>query len=306
MQTQPETRVNVFEEIFLVFLGLGTLVGVVVIAYTLYNAYKYRDHDDRKPDEDLPTLGELPTGGGSGKKLFVSFGLSAIIVISLVVWTYGMLLYVEEGPDGNPGDDAIEVDVEGFAFGWDFYYENGVETGGELVVPEGQTVWLNVTATDVWHSFGITEQRVKADAIPGEYDETWFIAEEEGEYLIECFELCGPGHSAMEATLNVTDEATYEEWLEEQAAEMEEEEEADEEADEDEANGDDEADEEADEDEANGDDEADDANGDDEADDANGDDENGDDENGDEETDNETDDEAGDDEGGDVDDGGED
>ncbi len=210
------TRVDVFEDIFLVFLGLGTLVGIIVITYTLYNAYKYRDTGDAKADEDLPTLGELPTGGTGGKKLFLSFFLSAIIVISLVLWTYGMLLYVEEGPDGNPGDDALEVDVEGFAFGWNFYYEDGVESSGEMVVPAGETVWIETSATDVWHAFGVSELRVKADAIPGETDETWFVAEEEGEYLIECFELCGAGHSGMEGTLNVTSEAEYEQWHEDQ------------------------------------------------------------------------------------------
>lgn len=209
------TRVDVFEDIFLVFLGLGTLVGIIVITYTLYNAYKYRDDGTRDPDENLPTLGELPTGGSGGKKLFLSFILSAIIVISLVLWTYGMLLYVEDGPQ-EPGEDAIEVDVEGFAFGWSFYYENGVESSNEMVVPADTPIWIETTATDVWHAFGVSELRVKSDAIPGETDVTWFVAEDEGEYLIECFELCGPGHSAMEGTLTVKSEAEYEQWLEDQ------------------------------------------------------------------------------------------
>ncbi|PSP83957.1 cytochrome c oxidase subunit II, partial [Halobacteriales archaeon QH_8_68_33] len=82
---------EVFQRIFLVFLGLGTLVGTVVISYTLYNAYKYRYREDADPapDADRPELGEVPEGGGKGKKLFLSFGLSAIIVLSLVAWTYG-------------------------------------------------------------------------------------------------------------------------------------------------------------------------------------------------------------------------
>ncbi len=210
-----QTRVDVFDEIFLVFLGLGTLVGIVVISYTLYNAYKYRDVDGREKDEDLPTLGELPTGGGGGKKLFVSFGLSAIIVISLIVWTYGMLLYVEDGPD-SPGEDAIEVNVEGYTFAWDFEYENGVTSTGEMAVPVDTTVWIDVTSRDVWHTFGSQELRVKADAIPGETDRTWFIAEETGEYQIECFELCGPGHSGMNADLIVMEEDEFQNWLDEQ------------------------------------------------------------------------------------------
>ncbi len=211
------TRVDVFEDIFLVFLALGTLVGIIVVSYTLYNAYKYRDTEDRTDDENLPALGELPTGGGSGKKLFVSFILSAIVVIALIVWTYGMLLYVEDGPD-ELDEDAIEVDVQGATFSWSYEYDNGLEPN-QLVVPADEPVQISVTSIDVWHTFGITQERVKADAIPGETDETWFIAEEPGEYenAIECFELCGAGHSAMDDDLRVLDDQeAYEDWVDEQ------------------------------------------------------------------------------------------
>ncbi|EMA38764.1 cytochrome c oxidase subunit II [Halobiforma nitratireducens] len=220
MEVVPRTRIDVFEDIFLVFLGLGTLVGIVVVAYTLYNAYKYRDTEDRPEDEDLPSVGELPTGGKGGKKLFLSFGLSAIIVISLVVWTYGMLLYVEDPGFDNPDDDAIEIDVEGWAFDWGYEYDNGLEQTSfdddGLVIPADTPILIEVTANDVWHTFGISDLRVKADAIPGEYDETWFVAEEPGNYTAECFELCGPGHSDMDSPVTVMEPDAYEEWVDEQ------------------------------------------------------------------------------------------
>lgn len=213
-----QTRVDVFEEIFLVFLGLGTLVGVVVVAYTLYNAYKYRDEGDETADVDRPVLGELPTGGQGGKKLFLSFFLSAIIVVSLIVWTYGMLLYVEDGP--NPDENAVEIDVEGQTFSWLFEYQDEYEsededeqfdTVNDMLVPADRTIAINVTSNDVWHTFGISQERVKADAKPGESIETWFIAEEPGQYdrAIECFELCGEGHSAMDGNLIVVDGDLY-------------------------------------------------------------------------------------------------
>ena len=216
-----QTRVDVFEEIFLVFLGLGTLVGVVVVAYTMYNAYKYRDAgEETKPDVERPVLGELPTGGQGGKKLFLSFGLSAIIVVSLIVWTYGMLLYVEDGP--NPDEDAIEIDVQGQIFNWGFdYVDSDASTRHDLVVPADTTVHLNVTSTDVWHTFGISQERVKADAKPGEYSETWFIAEDLGVYddVIECFELCGEGHSGMTGHLIVVESNLFDAAFEEDAIE---------------------------------------------------------------------------------------
>ncbi|RBI62268.1 cytochrome c oxidase subunit II [halophilic archaeon] len=207
------TRTAVFQQIFDVFLVLGTLVGVVVVSYMLYNAVKYRDGEGERSDEfDPPKLGELPSGSGGGRKLFLSFGLSTVIVVSLVAWTYGTLLYVEAD---SPGEDeaAVEVEVTGFRFGWQFEYPNG-HTASKLRVPADQSVRLHVTSDDVFHTFGVPELRVKTDAIPGRYTDTWFRANETGTYEARCFELCGAGHSYMTAEVVVMPPDEYREWYE--------------------------------------------------------------------------------------------
>jgi cytochrome c oxidase subunit 2 len=192
-----------------VFLVLGTLVGVVVLAYMAHKAYKYRAGGPRADEGagDRPRLGELPAGGGGGRKLFLSFGLSAVVVLSLVSWTYLSLLYVE----GGPPDDALDVEVEGYQWGWSFVYPNG-HTDDVLRVPANRSVRLHVTSRDVFHNFGIPELRVKADAIPGRNTTTWFVAEEPGTYEAQCYELCGAGHSYMTADVIVMDPAAYESW----------------------------------------------------------------------------------------------
>lgn len=218
------SRTDVFTEIFLVFLVLGTLVGIVVMAYMMYNAYKYRDGAHRRGEEfDRPQVGELPTGEGGGKKLFVSFGISAIIVISLIGWTYGTLLYVEAGPDVDDQAEGehLEVEVIGQQFSWEFVYPNGHSERDHLIVPEDTVVELHVTSDDVWHTFGAPELRVKADAIPGQVDETWFIAEETGEYEAWCYELCGVGHSRMTADVTVASQEEFDEWYAQTEAEGE-------------------------------------------------------------------------------------
>lgn len=206
------SRQAVFQRIFWVFLVLGTIVGVVVISYMVYNAYKYRESAAKGEVEerDRPSLGELPTGGGGGRKLFLSFGISAIIVISLITWTYGTLLYVESGGPAEEGD-ALTVEVEGYQFGWQFTYPNG-HTTNTLRVPEDRPVRLVVTSRDVFHNFGIRELRVKTDAIPGHETETWFLAEETGRYTAQCYELCGVGHSAMNAPVRVMEPDDYRDW----------------------------------------------------------------------------------------------
>lgn len=207
------SRELVFNTIFEVFLALGTLVGIVVVGYMMWNLYKYRDHDDRDdhPD-DAPQLGEIPQGGGGGRKLFLSFALSAIIVVTLITWTYFTLLYVEGGAAAQ-SEDALTIEVEGYQFGWQFTYPNGTTTG-TLRVPEDRPVRIVVTSRDVFHNFGIPAFHVKADAIPGQTTDTWFIPDEEGEYLAKCYELCGEGHSYMTAQVIVMSPDEYQNWYE--------------------------------------------------------------------------------------------
>jgi cytochrome c oxidase subunit 2 len=215
------TRVDVFQQIYWAFLVLGTLVGVVVIGYMVYNAYKYRDHEGREEPEDPPQLGETPQGGGKGRKLFLSFALSAIVVISLIVWTYGTLLFVEgetvaagtdiEDMEYTAGEE-VTVFVEGYQFGWRFQYPNGVNTTDTLRVPRDTQVNLIVTSSDVHHNFWIPDQRAKPDAIPGQRTSTWFEADETGTYRAECAELCGAGHSYMGGEVVVMEQDAFDQW----------------------------------------------------------------------------------------------
>ncbi len=216
------TTLEVFREIFLVFLALGTVVGVVVVGYMVYNAYRYRDgNGDVSADVDRPRLGELPGGGGSGKKLFVSFGISAFIVVSLIGWTYGTLQYVEDGPPEAEAQEPLEVEVTGYQFGWRFEYPNG-HTNSTLRVPADRPIRLIVTSDDVFHTLGIPDQRVKTDAIPGQTTRTWFVAEETGEFEVRCYELCGEGHSYMVADGVVMDQSSFDRWYANASADGEE------------------------------------------------------------------------------------
>ncbi|WP_323190662.1 cytochrome c oxidase subunit II [Halostella sp. PRR32] len=213
------TTFDIFREIFLVFLVIGTAVGVVVVAYMTYNAYKYRDGNGTADSGDVsrPELGELPSGSGGGKKLFVSFFFSAIIVVSLIGWTYGVLGYYEEGPTEAETDEALEIEVTGYQFGWQFTYPNG-HTNSTLVVPQDRPIRLTVTSDDVFHTFGVPEQRVKTDAIPGQTTKTWFVANETGQFEARCYELCGSGHSYMTADVVVVRQSEFHDWYDNRSA----------------------------------------------------------------------------------------
>ena len=84
-----------------------------------------------------------------------------------------------------------------------------------MVVPKDTTVLLEITSTDVAHSWWIPALGGKMDAIRGLTNQTWFKAKE-GVYEGQCAELCGRNHANMLATVRVVSPAEYEEWYDAQ------------------------------------------------------------------------------------------
>ncbi|MFB6096772.1 MAG: cytochrome c oxidase subunit II [Haloferacaceae archaeon] len=220
---------EVFNQLFWVFTGLGTLVGTIVIGYLFWNSYRYRagqvDAEDLN-DVFRPKLGVLPSADHGGRHLLFSFSISALIVVSLIGWTYGSLLFLAQGsqPQAAPtgAQDQMEVTVTGHQFYWEFTYhdvpghEQSVSTRNELVIPTDTHVRLRVTSADVFHNFGIPELKVKADSIPGQTTSTWVVEDEQGTYIARCYELCGSGHSFMKAQVRVVGQESFDEWYAEQ------------------------------------------------------------------------------------------
>lgn len=110
--------------------------------------------------------------------------------------------------------DALQIEVTGQMYSWLFVYPNDKESENELVVPQGKAIKLNITSTDVIHSFYVPAYRLKVDAVKGMKTYAWFLADKVGEYDILCSEYCGTGHSAMVAVLKIVPEAEYQKWLE--------------------------------------------------------------------------------------------
>ena len=82
----------------------------------------------------------------------------------------------------------------------------------EAVVPVGKIVRLQVTSSDVIHSFTIPSFGVRIDAVPGRLNEAWFKAEKEGLYYGQCSKICGKDHAFMPIAFRVVSEQKYAEW----------------------------------------------------------------------------------------------
>ena len=95
--------------------------------------------------------------------------------------------------------------------------ENGdirlLAVDNEAVVPINKVVRLQITATDVIHSFVVQSFGVRIDAVPGRLNETWFKADREGVYYGQCSKICGKDHAFMPIAFRVVDQDKYDAWL---------------------------------------------------------------------------------------------
>jgi cytochrome c oxidase subunit 2 len=114
----------------------------------------------------------------------------------------------------SPKPADLVVDVTGIQFAWLFNYPEDGFMAGELHVPVGADVLLNLSAQDVIHSFWVPQFRLKQDAIPGERTELRFVATKPGTYPVVCAELCGSYHGGMRSQVIVHTPEEYRQWIE--------------------------------------------------------------------------------------------
>ena len=101
-----------------------------------------------------------------------------------------------KGPNGEapPADYLLKVD-------------------NPLVVPVDKKVRIITTAEDVIHAFAVQSLGIQQDAIPGFVRDTWFRAQEVGDYYGQCAKLCGKEHSYMPIHVKVVSAADYTTWV---------------------------------------------------------------------------------------------
>lgn len=144
-----------------------------------------------------------------------------------VVWTLVPLIFVfflayygsdvlgkTEAADPKP----LRVDVIGAQWSWRFEYPDFDIISTELVLPVDKQALLNMSSSDVIHSFWVPEFRVKQDLLPGDgfERELRITPIELGEYKVRCAELCGREHYDMLAPVKVLSQADFDAWVAEQ------------------------------------------------------------------------------------------
>ncbi len=134
------------------------------------------------------------------------------VILVVIIFYFGISNYIDIR---TPPENANEVQVVAFQWGWKFQYPNGMEDS-QLHVVAREPTRLVMRSEDVIHSLYVPAFRMKMDVVPGRYNKMWFTPTEPGEHHLFCAEYCGTGHSTtMRSRVIVHERADYEKWLEE-------------------------------------------------------------------------------------------
>jgi cytochrome c oxidase subunit 2 len=198
--TQADRIDKVYWAVTVICIGIFAVVAGV----SVYAVWKFRAPPDDWEDGS-------PIHGHTGlEKVWTAVPLVLVVFIS--IYSSYQLSKAEDVPLDHP-----KIDVTSQQFAWSFAYPAlaGVSSG-ELVLPVGKTVELDLTAKDVIHSFWVPEWRVKQDAVPGIHTHIVVTPTKIGTYEVICTELCGLGHAAMRAQARVLSAADYAKWVAQQ------------------------------------------------------------------------------------------
>jgi cytochrome c oxidase subunit 2 len=122
----------------------------------------------------------------------------------------------------GPANTHLNIHVNGQQYVWRFDYPGSPQVFSyhDLVVPVNTTVTLDITASDVDHSWWIPDLGPKADAIPGHVNHTWFRIDKPGSYWGNCAEFCGENHADMTARVIAVTPDEYKAFVARQANDL--------------------------------------------------------------------------------------
>jgi cytochrome c oxidase subunit 2 len=81
-----------------------------------------------------------------------------------------------------------------------------------MVVPVAKTVRIVAVGTSVIYSWAIPSIGAKIEALPGQTNQSWFVAAKEGRYYGQCSELCALPHEFRPIEVEVVSQKRFDKW----------------------------------------------------------------------------------------------
>jgi heme/copper-type cytochrome/quinol oxidase subunit 2 len=121
-----------------------------------------------------------------------------------------------------PAGPAMSVQINGQQYLWRYTYV-GANSGysyQELVIPVGVTVMLDVTSSDVVHSWWVPQLGGAIEAVPGYVNKGWIRADKAGTYSGASTTPSGSNYQNMTTTVVALPLNEFETWITNKSAEI--------------------------------------------------------------------------------------
>ncbi len=183
----------------------------IVLWISIYSFEIYNEMGGFDPAADgMHAMHGMPAGKGSAMAATMA-GMDGMTAPKLENRVAVLGVGASPANQGKPA--AVSVNVLGLQYAWIFTYPEANITSGELHVPVGKEVQLNMNAQDVIHAVWIPELRLKQDVIPGTQTQLRFTTNKVGNYPLRCAELCGGYHGSMVTRMIVHTPEEYDTWV---------------------------------------------------------------------------------------------
>ena len=153
-----------------------------------------------------------------------------ILIIIVILIPSLKLLYLEEKIP--PAEMTLKVTGYQWYWGYEYpeqaitFYSNLKQedtlkkeekrlftTDNVVVLPINTNIRVQMTSSDVIHSWAIPALGVKRDAVPGRLNETFVNITKPGIYYGQCSELCGMNHGFMPIMVKAVSKQDFTQWL---------------------------------------------------------------------------------------------
>jgi len=218
----PEENLNIFDpagkqaegirDLFYLVLAITGGIFVLVEGMLVFCIFRFRRHG-------APSAVEPPQVYGS-RPIELAWTVAPALIVFVLFLV--VIRYINEirATERQPG--ALQVNVVGHQWWWEYQYIDAASPGGKLIVanelhvPIGRPIHLTLESVDVIHSFWVPRLAGKTDVVPNRINFMWIQADEKGWFYGQCAEYCKGQHANMMIRVFAEEPAQFDRWLAEQ------------------------------------------------------------------------------------------
>jgi cytochrome c oxidase subunit II len=215
--TPVKDRLSAFHDELLIIIALITAFVLGLLLYVIV-----RFNHQRNP---------VPTRTSHNTVIEMLWTVVPVLILVIIaIPSFKLMYYMDRVPDPE-----MTIKVTGHQWYWSYEYPDQggltfdsnvipdaelksgqkrlLDVDNPLVVPADTIIRVQITGTDVIHSWFVPSFGVQEYAIIGRLNESWMKIEHEGTYYGQCNQICGVNHAFMPIKVQAVSKDAFQHWL---------------------------------------------------------------------------------------------